>query len=608
MLYGWMGKVLRVNLTEGTVKTEKLNEEWAKEYIGNRGLGTRYFVEEVSPKVDPLSADNKLIFATGPLTGALGTSTGRYEVVTKGPLTGTIAASNSGGLFGPELKFAGIDLLIFEGVSPKPVYLYVEDGKAELRDASHVWGKMTSETTDLLVKETAPNVKVACIGPAGEKLSKIANIMCDKDRAAGRSGVGAVMGSKKLKAVVALGSGGVTPADPQKIRDVALAARKKLAAHPVTNEGLPMLGTMILVNIINQSGAYPTRNFQEAVFEGAEATSGETLRKDLLLKNKGCFSCTIACGRVTQVKSGAYAGFGEGPEYESAWSLGAECGVDNLEAVTKANFLCNEYGIDTISMGSTIGCAMELAEKGYLPKPDASGLDIAFGNADVMVKLVELTGKREGIGDKLAEGSYRMGEAYGHPELSMSVKKQEMPAYDPRGIQGMALEYATSNRGGCHVRGYMISPEILGVPQKLDPQEIKDKDTWLKIFQDLTAVVDSAGVCLFTTFGIGAEEVAAELAAVTGVDYTVESVMACGDRIYNLERLFNLKAGLSGADDTLPPRLLNDPIPSGPMKGKVARLPEMLPGYYKVRDWDETGVPTKKKLQDLGLDKVKFVE
>jgi aldehyde:ferredoxin oxidoreductase len=608
MMYGWIGKVLRVNLSEGTVKTEKLNEEWAKDYIGARGLGTRYMVAEVNPKVDPLGPDNKLIFATGPTTGTLGTSTGRYNVVTKGPLTGTIAASNSGGQFAPEMKFAGFDMIIFEGASKKPVYLYVEDGQGELRDASHLWGKLTGETTDLLLKETTPTAKVSCIGPAGEKLALLANVMCDKERAAGRTGVGAVMGSKKLKAVVALGSGGITPADPQRIRDSALRIRNQLAADAVTGEGLPALGTPVLINVMNQTGGLPTRNFQEAMFEGAEQISGETLREKFLVKNKSCFGCTIACGRVTKTKDERYAMFGEGPEYETIWSYGAQCGVDNLEAIAKANFLCNEYGLDTISLGSTIGCAMELYEKGYMPKSDASGVDISFGNADAIVQLTEMAGERKGIGNKLADGSYRLGEAYGHPELSMSVKKQEMPAYDPRAVQGMGLEYATSNRGGCHVRGYMISAEIFGVPEKLDPQEIKDKETWQKIFQDLTAVVDSAGICLFTTFAQGAKEIAEQLAAVTGMDYTEENVMVCGDRIYNLERLFNLKAGLNKTDDTLPPRLLNDSIPMGPMKGKVSRLAEMLPGYYAVRGWDENGVPSKKKLKELGLDKVKFVE
>lgn len=606
-MYGWIGKVLRVNLTDGTTKVENLKKDWAKDYLGARGLGTRYFVDEVNPTVDPLSPENKLIFATGPATGSLGASTGRYEVVTKGPLTGTIAASNSGGSFGPELKYAGFDMVIFEGKSETPVYLYVEDGNAELRDASHVWGKTTHDATDTLINETTPTATVSCIGPAGENLSKIACVICDKDRAAGRTGVGAVMGSKNLKAVVAVGSGAVRPADAEKMRNVALDVRKKLADHPVAGEGLPALGTAILVNIINQSGAFPTRNFQEAVFEGAEKISGEALAENQLIKNKGCFGCTIACGRVTKIKSKRYEGQGEGPEYETTWAYGGQCGVDDLDAITKANYLCNEYGLDTISMGSTIGCAMELYEKGYLTEEDA-GMEINFGDADLIVKLTEMAAKREGIGDMLAEGSYRLAEKYGHPELSMSVKKQEMPAYDPRGVQGIGLEYATSNRGGCHVRGYTISPEVLGVPEKIDPHTTEGKDQWVTTFQNLTAAIDSAGLCLFTTFGLGGDEIAAQLEALTGVDYDTNKILECGDRIYNLERLFNLKAGLSKKDDTLPPRLLNDPIPTGPAKGKVNKLDEMLPKYYKTRGWDEDGVPTEKKLKELGLDKVKFVE
>jgi len=599
-MYGWIGKILRVNLTDGTVESQPLNKQWAKDYIGSRGLGTRYFVDEVDPGVDPLSSANKLIFAAGPMTGALGASTGRYNVVAKGPLNEAVSASNSGGLFGPEIKYAGFDLVILEGVSAKPVYLYIEDGRAQLRDASHLWGKSTGVTTDVLLDETAPTAKVACIGPAGEHLVKMACIMCDKDRAAGRSGVGAVMGAKKLKAVVALGSGGVVPADAEKARQVALDVRAKLAAHPVSGEGLPALGTNILMNIINQSGALPTRNFQEAFFDEAEKISGETLAKNQLIKRKSCFGCNISCGRVTRVTNKVFQGFGEGPEYESAWAFGAQCGVSNLDAVIKANFICNEQGIDTISVGSTIGCAMELFEKGVITRAD-TGMDLSFGNAEAVVRLTEMAATRDGFGDKIAEGSYRLADFYGYPELSMSVKKQEMPAYDPRGVQGMGLEYATSNRGGCHVRGYLISPEILGVPEKLDPQAVEGKDVWLKIFQDLTAAVDSAGLCLFTTFGLGAEDIAAQLAAVTGVDYTPESILECGERIYNLERLFNLKAGLTMADDTLPPRLLNDPVPFGPTRGNVSRLPEMLPAYYETRGWDANGVPTQEKLKSLGL-------
>ena len=429
-----------------------------------------------------------------------------------------------------------------------------------------------------------------------------AAVINDKHRAAGRSGVGAVMGSKNLKAVAVRGTKGVRVADTAAFLATVRAAREKLAANPVTSAGLPAYGTNVLVNILNQAGGLPTRNFQTGHFEEADDISGETLSATLLVAKKGCAGCTSACGRVSKT-TGTYAGSGEGPEYESAWSFGAACGISDLSAVTKANFLCNELGIDTITMGSTIACAMELFEKGLVTEAD-TGMDLSFGNAASMVEMVKKTAAREGFGDRLAQGSWRLASEAGHPELSMTTKKQEMPAYDPRALQGMGLEYATSNRGGCHVRGYLTSPEILGLPQKLDPDSIEEKPAWLKAFQDLTASFDSSGVCLFTTFAIGGEELAAQMAAATGVPYTADDIMKAGERIWNLERLFNLAAGYTKASDTLPPRLLNEPIPTGPAKGKVSRLPEMLPGYYAVRGWDESGVPTDEKLQELGLSRL----
>lgn len=424
--------------------------------------------------------------------------------------------------------------------------------------------------------------------------------MNDKHRAAGRSGVGAVMGSKNLKAVAIRGTGGVKVADPAAFREAALEAYSLLKQNPVSGEGLPALGTPVLVNIINQSGSLPTRNFQQGTFEGAEAISGETLASTYLKRNKGCMGCTIACGRVTGLKGSRYSGDGEGPEYESIWSLGAACGIDDLAAITKANYICNEDGMDPITFGATVACAMELAEKGLI-SADEIGMELKFGDAEALVKLAEMTGKREGFGDKIALGSYRLAESYGAPELSMTVKKQEFPAYDGRGMQGMALQYATSNRGACHVRGYLVSPEILGLPEKLDPQATEGKATWAKIFQDFTAVVDSSGVCLFTTFAIGAPQFANFCTAATGHDFNEEVLMNLGDRIYNLERMFNLKAGIDPAQDTLPKRLLEEPIPDGPLKGEVAKLDIMLPVYYQERGWNEEGVPTDAKLQALGL-------
>ena len=597
---GWQGKLLRVDLTAGTCKTEDLNETWARQYLGGRGLASKYFVEEVPADVDPLSAENKLIMAAGPLTGTYGAANGRYMVITKSPLTGTIACSNSGGYFPSELRYAGYDMIIFEGKAEYPSYLQIQNDRVQLVGAVHLWGKTSHETEDAILAEFHGDAKVACIGPAGEKQVNFAAVINDKHRAAGRSGVGAVMGSKNLKAVAVRGTGGVKVADPQGFREAAIEAYGLLKQNPVSAEGLPALGTPVLVNVINQLGALPTRNFQLDTFDGAEAISGETLAATYLQRNKACMGCIIGCGRVTSLKGARFQGLGEGPEYESIWALGAACGVDDLAAITKSNYICNEYGMDPITLGATIACAMELAEKGLVSEEEI-GMPLQFGDADALVKLSELTAKREGFGDKLALGSYRMAEIYGAPELSMTVKKQEFPAYDGRGVQGMALNYATSNRGACHVRGYLISPEVLGLPEKLDPQATDGKATWAKIFQDFTAVVDSSGVCLFTTFALGAPQFAKFCTAATGEKYDETVLMELGDRIYNLERLFNLRAGIDPAQDTLPKRLLSEPIADGPLKGEVARLDEMLPLYYQERGWGESGIPTEEKLAALGL-------
>ncbi len=598
---GWIGKILRVDLTKGEWKAEDLDRNLAIKFIGGRGLGSKILYDEIDPKVDPLSPGNKLILATGPLTGTSASAAGRYMAITKSPLTGTIACSNSGGHFGAELKFAGFDLIIIEGKAKEPIYLFIEDGKVEFKDAKHLWGKTTHEATDQILAETDMDAKVACIGPAGEKLVRFACIVNDKHRAAGRSGVGAVMGSKNLKAVAVKGSGSVLIANKEAFRNATLDGFQKVKANPVTSGGLPTYGTAILVNVINQHGLFPTRNFQEGVFEGAEKISGETIAEQILIRNRACFACPIACGRVTKSSHPKYAYSGEGPEYESDWSLGACCGVDQVDAIGKANYLCDTLGLDPISAGVTIACAMELFQRGILT-PKEVGRTLYFGDADAMVEMVRATGYREGFGDLLAEGSYRLAERFGHPEYSMSVKKQEFPAYDGRGAQGMGLQYATSNRGACHVRGYMISPEIMGVPQKLDPFETEEKAGWNKAFQDTTAIVDSSGVCLFNTFAIGAPEILEYLKAATGIEMTLEELMKAGERIWNLERLFNLKAGITGKEDRLPDRLVKEPLPAGPAKGQVVHLDKMLPEYYELRGWDKEGVPTQEKLRELGLE------
>jgi aldehyde:ferredoxin oxidoreductase len=600
-MHGWIGKVLRVNLSTGKVSTEALDPGIAKDYIGARGLGTKIMTDEVDPRVDPLSPENKLIFVAGPLTGTYAPSGGRFNVVTKGALTGAIAASNSGGVWGPELKFAGYDALIIEGAAPKPVYLWIRNQTVEIRDAAHLWGKTVPETTDAIRAETDDDAKIACIGPAGENRVFFACIVNDLHRTAGRSGTGAVLGSKNLKAVAVVGTGAVSCADSQAFERAVMKARDKIQKHPVGGTGLRLYGTNVLTNILNQVGGYPTRNFQDGYFPTADKIGGETLAATLLQRPKGCFSCIISCGRVTKVTNKKYAGEGEGPEYESAWGFGGDCLVDDLDAVTKANYLCNEYGMDTITMGASIACAMELYEKGLITQQDTGGIALEWGNAEAMVEVTRLTGVGEGFGKKLALGSYRLADSYGHPELSMSVKKQEIPAYDARAIQGIGLNYATANCGAAHVRGYTVSPEVLGVPMKVDKDEIDGKPELVVLFQNLTAALDASGSCLFVTFGIGADELSEMLSALTGVEYSTADFMKCGDRIWNAERQWNLSAGFSAKDDTLPSRLLSEPIKTGASKGQLSRLPEMMPVYYKHRGWDENGVPTPGKLQELGL-------
>ena len=601
MIGGYMGKILRVNLTTGKTSEEPLNEEIARKFIGARGYGVKIIFDEVPHNADPLGSENKLIFATGPLTLTTAPTGARYDVVTKSPLNGVIAGSNSGGFFGPELKKAGYDILIVEGKSEKPVYLWITDKKVEIKDASHLWGKDTHKTTDAILSELGDkNIKVACIGPAGENLVKFACVINDKARAAGRTGVGAVMGSKNLKAVAVRGNKKVNVADNERFKEVLKVTMDKIKTNGVTSQSLPTYGTMVLNHIIDEHGFYPAYNFQKGTFDKVDNVSGEKLKDTYLVRNKACFACPIGCGRVSKVPD--IEEEIEGPEYETSWSLSADCGVDDLIAVIKSHYLCNKMGLDPISLGSTIATAMELYEKGILKRDEVGDApELKFGNTETILVYPELIAKRIGLGDKLAEGSYNFASSYGHPELSMSVKKQEIPAYDPRGAQGHALEYATSNRGGCHVRGYMISPEILGLPEKLDPFVVEGKGKWVKFFQDLTAVIDSAGLCLFTIFALNAEDYTNLLAAVTGFDYTVDEVMKAGDRIWNLEKLWNLKIGMTKKDDYLPPRFLNEPLPDGAAKGQIVHIEQLLSDYYNVRGWSKEGVPTEEKLKDLGL-------
>jgi aldehyde:ferredoxin oxidoreductase len=604
-----MSKILRVNLVNGKSTVESLDPIVAKDYIGGRGLGIYYLNQEVDPKTDPHSPDNLLVMATGPLTGTGAPTGARYMVMTKSPLTGAITCSNSGGQFPTELKRAGFDAIIISGRAEAPVYLWIDQGNADIRKADHLWGKNTHDTTDALLAETDAKAKVACIGPAGEKGVLFASIINDKHRAAGRSGVGAVMGSKNLKAVVVKGKGRIPLADPDRFKDV----NKKILdifkeGIKETPLGLTVNGTAGVVVATQNFGVLPTKNWQQGTFDGWEKIQGEELSNRFLVKNSACYGCPIGCGRKTRVDVPEFAGEGEGPEYETIYAMGSNCMVDDLAAITKANYICNELGMDTITMGATIACAMELVERGYLSE-DQVGRTLKWGDADALVELTRMTGNREGFGDLLAEGSYRLADRYGHPELAPVSKKQEFPGYEPRGSQAMGLAYATSPIGGSHMRGDPAYFELFGVPKPMDPHQWEGKAKVTKAYQDLSAIIDSAGLCIFFAvrnlaakdLGVSPVGILEYLNAATDADYTLKELMEAGQRIINAERMFLVRAGFTRKDDSLPKRLTEEPAPTGPAKGMVCHLEEMLEEYYQVQGWSEDGIPADEVLGRLGL-------
>jgi aldehyde:ferredoxin oxidoreductase len=607
---GWTGKLLRVNLTNGNSKVEDIPADWLRDYIGGRGVADRYLFEEMDPAVDAFSPENKLIFATGPLTGTPVSCGARYMVVTKGPLTGAITTSNSGGHWGPELKFAGYDLLLIEGKAAKPVYLWIYDDLVEIRDAKDHWGKSVPLTEDGIRTELGiPGTRIACIGPAGENRVRFACIMNDKHRAAGRSGVGAVMGAKNLKAVAVRGTRGLSIAEPRAFLQATWAMRKKLAESP-SRKAMTDLGTAQTIDMTNAFGGCPTRNFESGQFEHAENINGNSIKDTRMVANKACFACTIACGRVTRLPGDIAGKFlvtmhprnwkiaGEGPEYEAAWALGADTGVGDLDAVIKANWLCNDLGLDPISMGATLAAAMELYERGIINDSQVE-MPLRFGSGEALVRMTEATAYREGFGNELAEGSKRMGDRFRHPEIFMGVKGQEFPAYDPRGFQGMGIAYATCNRGACHLRAWTPAIETRG-----GAHDTAGKAEWVIKEQNRSTAHDATGICLFIGQGSGLEDLVPCTAAATGVPFTLEDFVKAGERTWNLERLWNLRAGLTAKDDTLPERLLKVPHKSGPAKGVTVHLDQMLPVYYETRGWDSLGLPTREKLIELGLASV----
>jgi aldehyde:ferredoxin oxidoreductase len=605
-LGGYANRIAHIDLTKNAVAYEPVPEEWAIKYIGGRGLGVKYVFEN-GPQVDPLSPENILCFMNGPLTGSEANMSGRMAVVTKSPLTGTVTDSHHGGWSAARLRWAGFDGLIFKGKAKKPVYAFVQDGKVELLDAGEVWGKGVHDTIKFFKdKYGEKDLTVIAIGPGGERLSKFACWINEDDRASGRGGTGCVGGSKLLKAIVVKASKKLTKAQDRegwkKAHDRSLFTI--MAEENITSPrkgALSVYGTNVLMNIVNNIGALPNRNAELTSFaEKAELNSGEYVKEHILVEDPTCHACPVACKKEVEIKEGPFKGLHmESLEYEPAWAFGSDCDNDNVASVAKLIDLCNDYSLDAIEMGNVLAVYMEASEKGYT---NGSG-GLKWGDYMGMVETVRKVAYREGIGDMLAEGTERAAKKFGHPELAMTVKGLAIPAYDPRGLKGMGIAYATSNRGACHLRAYTPAAELDLMPfksVKVDPLEWKGKAELTIIFQNVYSFTDSLDLCKFSSFAEGADEYAAQYSLMVGVPFTADDVMKTGERIYNLERYYNNLAGLGEGSDYLPERFLKEPSTMPGSKGHVCELALMLEDYYRIRGW-ENGVVPQAKLKELEI-------
>ena len=604
MMYGYAGYVLKVDLTKGKVIKEELKRELIQKFLGGRGFGAKTLFDELAPGVDPLSPQNIIIFAVGPFTGTLVPKGCKYSVISKSPMTNCYGDSEGGGFFGPELKYAGFDMIVIYGASEKPVYLWINDGRAEIRDASNLWGKSTFETTELIQEELGDkSIKVACIGPAGENLVRYACICNDLYRQAGRTGMGAVMGSKKLKAVAVRGTGEIKIAKPDEFLELAKEALKKTLEMPATKM-LREQGTLLQIMASNEWGVLPTRNFQDGVFELAERLSAQYAIEHLFVKARACFGCPVACGHVRYVKSGKYKGaLNEGPEYELTAMLGSNCGIGSLECVTKAAQLCDELGLDGISTGNVIGFAMECYERGILTDKDTGGLKLNFGNEEALLEVIRKIASREGIGDLLAEGVKRAAEKLGKgaEDIAVHVKGLELPAYDARGSMGTALGFAIADIGGSHCRSWTMGPEI----SKGIRFEVAGKAEMVRDSIRARTLPDILGFCRFCLLDF--DTYAKLLTAITGIEYKASDLIEVTDRVYTLTRAFNVREGITRQQDTLPKRVLTEPLKQGPTKGVYVKredLDKMISEFYKLYGWDENGIPREETLRKLGLEDV----
>ena len=607
-MYGYAGKILHVDLTTGKTYTEPLNEDYAKKYIGGIGLGMRLWLDNSKAGVDPFSPENPLVLATGPTSGTIWPTGGNgHAFVAKSPQSYGIGESKSHGSFGTELKRAGYDAVIFHGKAEKPVYVWIDDDSVQLLDASHLWGKSPAETEDMIKEELGDYyIRVAAIGPAGEKLVRIACIINEKSRAAGRCGMGAVMGSKNLKAIAVRGTHDVTVAKPDEFLEFVKEFHERMKG-PATKK-YRTLGTPENVLVHNALHCMPTRNYNNAHFEAAEKVSGEYLNERYVAKIIGCSSCAMRCEHVCVVNEGPYKGAMARVEYEPLWALGPYCGIDRLDAIIKGSELCNYYGMDSISAGVIVGFAMDCYENGILTQKDMDGIEARFGNHEALVKLLEKMGKREGIGDILAEGVKFAAEKIGKgaEKLAQHIKGVEVTGYDLRCLKTAALGFAVSFRGADHNRHGAYAFDVKGKFNRLKYEKGRAKA--VKDIEDVYTIIDSLIICKFSrgTYYKEFEDLAKLYTLVTGWETTPEEMRLKGERINNLARVINVREGLGRKDDTLPWKVMNMPIPDeGPSKGAYVTKEEldlMLDDYYEVRGWTRDGVPTPEKLKALGMD------
>ena len=605
-MHGVTGQCLRVDLTENKFQVEQAPQKLMERFLGGRGLGVKILSNELDPLVDPLSPENKLIFISGPLVGTGAVTGASCNVVTKSALSGTIACAKMRGHFGAELKFSGFDMIILEGKAESPVILSIMDDKIKIQPALEYWGRTTSKTEDIFKKSLGDKwagreTYLVSIGPAGERLLPLANVINDGFLSVGGSGIGAVMGSKNLKAIAVKGNHSLTVPDGNRFMQVVATLTNKLNSAPMTSQSMSAWGSAFFVDLCYQKGILPWSNFRTATFRESKVVGTGALENAFTLRSRGCFACPIACIKKTEADNPLFKGKGMAPTYLAIGSLGLNCGITDLTTIGMANMICAEMGLDPIAAGGTVATAMELVEKGIASKDDLR-LDLNFGQGEEMLRALNLMSTKKGHAERIGQGGKALAEEYGQPKLFMGVKGLPMASFDPRGIQGMGLHFATSNYGPHHLYAYTFIDEVLNVHENLDPWTPEGKPELVKRYQDTTAIMDSLGLCNWPLMGLKFQNFVPMVNSCLGSEYKADDLLGIGERIWNQERLFNMKAGFDHTHDTLPERFFREPIVDGPAEGQISKLDEMLSDYYKFRGWSEKGEPRPETLKALGLE------